>query len=169
MPLWSFSKERMESLRAREGESLKLKVVYQGNPFLVEGVIESVEPFISMTVEKEVIRILKTKETIETCGIAKIPFLWKAFGIQVVCEEYEVETILNEQTGQKQDVECKKGILYENAWITDHFNYHNEFVIRELFASIYGDDAARKYFPKVESEQRYEEKILNKSFIKRGY
>jgi len=157
----------MDDLQNREGERLSLKVVYEGSPFLVEGVVESVKPFISMTVEKEIIRILKTKEVIESYGIAKIPFMWKAFGIQMICKEYRIENVPIKNTETVEEREIAEGILYENAWITDCFNIHNEFVVREMFAAIYGDDTARKCFPKIESEQRQEERILNKSFIKK--
>jgi hypothetical protein len=157
----------MDDLRKREGERLNLKVVYEGNPFLIEGVIESVKPFISMTVEKEIVRVLKTKETIESYGIAKIPFMWKAFGIQVICEEYKIEEIPIKDSGVAEDREILKGVLYENAWITDGYNVHNESVVREMFAAIYGDKVAREFFPKIESEQRHEEKIMKKSWIKK--
>lgn len=155
MTLWSFSSERMEDLKNRAGEELNVKVVYEGEPFIVKGIVESVEPFISMTVEEELVTKLATKETFKCAGLAILPFVWKGFGIEVVSKDFSIV----------EEKEIYKDILYENAWVEYCHRIKDDNLILELMSAIYGDDIARKALPKIEKEQKREEK-LKKAWIK---
>lgn len=159
MALWSFSREKMDELREREGEDLKIKVVYQGSPFLIEGSVDSVKPFVSISVDKKAVRILETKEVVESSGIVNLPFMWKAFGIQLICEEFRIEKA-PDAAGESEVFEVIEGLLYRNAWIEDGYNIQDVSIVRKMFAAIFGDDIERQYMPKIISERQEEEKKL---------
>ncbi len=157
MALWSFSEKRMNEMKDRIGEDLFLKVIYQGHPFLVEGEVDSVRPFVSISLNEKFVTILETSERFRFNGVAIFPFMWKGIGIQVVSEGFRII--------EEEKREIFEGILYENLWVGDNFNINEVGMVRSMFSAIYGEKVARKALPKIEEEQRREEN-LTKAWIK---
>lgn len=155
MALWSFSRRRMDELGSKKGQELCIKVVYKGHPFLVEGEVESVNPFVSIALDEKSVTILETKEKFKFRGVAKHPFMWKGTGIQVVSEDFQFV----------DEKEIFEGILYENYWVGDRYNIDEDNTVRSIFGAIYGDKVAREAIPKIEKEQE-EEENLKKAWIK---
>lgn len=157
MALWSFSEKRMNEIKNRIGEDLFLKVIYRGHPFLVEGEVDSVRPFVSISLNEKFVTILETSERFRFNGVAKFPFMWKGIGIQVISEKCKII--------EEEKREVFAGIIYENHWVGDDFNINEAGTVRSMFSAIYGEKVALAALPKIEEEQQKEEK-LRKAWIK---
>ncbi len=153
MVLRAFSDVPMKELKEREGETLFAKVVFKGEPLLVNGIIDSVSPFKSVSLDEYA--VTKKGENLYCGEYLKIPFIWKGVAIQVVAEEILLE-------GEEQKF---KNVIYENFWVLDNYNIKDTDAVYEFIKILFGAKVARNVFPELKKEQEKEERAIN-SWIK---
>lgn len=154
MVLRAFSEAPMKELKEREGETLFAKVVFKGEPLLINGIVDSVSPFKSISLDEYA--VIKKGKRFCYGEYLEIPFIWKEVAIQVIAEEIKSE-------GEEQKI---RNIIYENFWISDNYNIKNIDAIYEFMDILFGAKVAGNIFPELKRDQEKEERIM-KSWIKK--
>lgn len=92
------------------GEEMFLEIILKKNTLLLEGILESFEP--NLIVSLENCTVIGPDYQCRCAGIMKTPFIWKQMGIKTIAEEAE-------KNPERPDF---RGIIYKNDMIVGNLN-----------------------------------------------